>query len=49
MSDRQKAARAIMERFVKLNSGDPADIRQEGNEYRWTAPDGRIAGIGWEG
>lgn len=48
MSDRQAAALRIMESFVRQNGGDPEDITLEGVAYRWTAPDGRVACVGWE-
>lgn len=48
MNVKQQAARQIMEQFVNEQDGNPADIRQVGNSYRWTAPDGREAGLGWE-
>ena len=48
MNDRQKAARAVMERFVAMQGGDPAAIQMVGNEYRGTASDGKTACIGWK-
>ena len=48
MNERQKAARRVMECFVVMQGGDPATIRFVGNAYRWTAPDGREASLGWE-
>jgi hypothetical protein len=58
MTPKQEAARRAMERFVQQHGGDAADIRlcpprPEDQPilvatYRWTLPDGREAGIGWE-
>ncbi|WP_287003392.1 hypothetical protein [Sphingobium sp.] len=48
MSDRQAAALRIMESFVRQRGGDPQNIRLEAGAYRWTAPDGRVACMGWK-
>jgi hypothetical protein len=58
MTPKQEAARRAMERFVQQHGGAATDIRlclprPEDSPllvaaYRWTAPDGREAGIGWE-
>jgi len=48
MNVRQRAARQLIERFITEHGGNHADIRQVGNSYRWAAPDGREAGVGWE-
>jgi hypothetical protein len=38
----------VLESFVRRHGGNVEDIVQEGNSYRWTAPDGRVAEVGWE-
>lgn len=48
MSKAQQAALKSMERFVAEHGGSAEDIRMVDNSYRWTAPDGREAAIGWE-
>lgn len=48
MSKLQELARRAIEGFVVLHGGDIADIWIEGQSYRWTAPDGRVACVGWE-
>jgi len=45
--DRQASALQAIARFVYENVGDPAIIRRVGDSYRWTAPDGREAAVGW--
>jgi hypothetical protein len=46
----QKAALDSMNRFVDQHGGDRADVRldEERFAYFWTAPDGRVAAIGWD-
>lgn len=47
-NNRQDAARRLIEHFVTKNGGKHRDIYREEQSYRWTAPDGRVAAIGWE-
>ena len=48
MNNRQKAALEVVKRFVTSKGGDPAEIVIEDGAYRWTAPDGRVAHVGWK-
>ncbi|WP_287003386.1 hypothetical protein [Sphingobium sp.] len=48
MSKLREMARRAIEGFVVLHGGNIADIWIEGQSYRWTAPDGRVASVGWE-
>lgn len=47
--EQQKIALRIMQGFVRQHGGDVAEIRVEDGTYRWTAPDGRVAALGWVG
>jgi len=47
MTPEQMAARMAIERFVQHNDGDTDDIRTYPGAYAWTAPDGRVAQVGW--
>jgi len=48
MTSLQQAALIAMRRFVIEQGGQTSAIYKQGNAYRWMAPDGRIASIGWE-
>ena len=47
VSDRQAAALQAICKFVRIQEGDDSRIEQMADHYRWTAPDGQIAAIGW--
>ena len=48
MTSLQQSAFVAMRRFVIEQGGHTSAIYKQGNAYRWMAPDGRIASIGWE-
>lgn len=49
VSEKQYMALRIMQVFVRQHGGEVADIRIEDGAYRWAAPDGRVAVLGWDG
>jgi hypothetical protein len=42
-----EAARRVIEEFVLAHGGRKLEIQCEVNGFRWVAPDGRVAWVGW--